>query len=301
MKAGSEPRKQLIAAVVTGIWLLMLIAGYGCGGAQTTSELMLASTTSTYDTGLFDVLLPAFEAANPGYEIKVNAVGTGKALELGRSCDADVLLVHAPEAEKQFVAEGYGVERHEIMYNDFVIVGPEEDPAGIAAAGGDAVEGRGGTAAAALSKLAVAGQPFISRGDDSGTNKAELRLWRQAGVEPQGDWYRSVGQGMGATLRIALETGPDGAYTLSDRGTFLSMRDALPGMVILVEGDPALFNQYGAIAIDPEHCPGTDIEGAQAFIRWLESDDGQELIGSFGLDTYGRNLFVPDAQTGGAG
>lgn len=287
----------LLLLILMMVFMAMTGVVSGCGGDSsggvTQTRLMLASTTSTYDSGLFDVLLPAFEAANPAYTVKVNAVGTGKALKLGESCDADVLLVHAPDAERKFVADGFGVERREIMYNDFVIVGPESDPAGIGATGD---VGSGG-AAAALAGIAASGEAFISRGDDSGTNKAEMRIWKQAGIEPEGGWYRSVGQGMGATLRIALETGPVGAYTISDRGTFLSMEDNLPGMTILVEGDPALFNQYGAIAINPENCPDTNIEGARAFIDWLESPEGQSVIGEYGKDRFGQALFVPNARS----
>ncbi len=265
---------------------ILAVATWGCGGAAE-SNILIASTTSTYDSGLFDVLLPAFTADNPGYTVRVNAVGTGEALELGRRCDADVLLVHAPEAEEQFVAAGYGIERHPIMYNDFVIVGPGSDPAGIAG---------GQDAAAAFGEIAAAGAGFMSRGDDSGTHKKEQKIWAAAGVDPAGDWYHVTGQGMGATLRAAAEKA---AYTLTDRGTFLSMRGNLPGLVILVEGDPLLFNQYGAIAVNPENCPQVNVEGAQAFISWLESDAGQQVIGDFGREQYGRSLFVPDAGSGG--
>lgn len=281
-----------LAAIATCA-VLVLAAGMGltqagCSTSEgdSSSRLMLASTTSTYDSRLFDELLPAFEAAHPRYDVVVNAVGTGEALKLGESCDADMLLVHAPDAEREFVAAGYGIERREIMYNDFVIVGPGADPAGIAEAG---------SAAEAFVAIADGGYDFVSRGDDSGTSKAELRIWKSAAMEPAGEWYRSVGQGMGATLRIAFETGSDGAYTLADRGTFLSMRDSLPGTQILLEGDPALYNQYSAVAIDPGHCPEADIEGAQTFIDWLESAEGQQTIAAFGVDRYGRGLFVPNA------
>ncbi len=271
--------------------LLVVAAAMGSAGCSTDdngagARLLVASTTSTYDSGLFDALLPAFKAAHPDYDVVVNAVGTGEALKLGESCDADVLLVHAPAAEQEFVDAGFGVERRRIMYNDFVIVGPENDAAGVASAD---------SAAEAFARIAAGGFGFVSRGDDSGTNKAELRIWESAGLEPSDGWYRTVGQGMGATLRIALETGAEGAYTLADRGTFLSMRENLPGMAILFEGDPALYNQYSAVAVDPGHCPETDVAAAETFIEWLESDAGQQTIADFGVDRYGRSLFVPNA------
>jgi len=241
-------------------------------------DIILASTTSTQDSGLFDELIPAFEAAYPAYTVKVVAVGTGEALELGRNKDADVLLVHAPASEEEFVAEGYGTERREVMYNDFIIVGPADDPAGISG-----ME----DAAAALAQIAEAQADFISRGDDSGTHKKELSLWEAAGIQPSGDWYQEVGQGMGEALRIASESQ---AYTMADRATYLNLMDTLQ-LDILVEGDDALFNQYGVIPVTD----ATNPEGAQAFADWITSTEGQDLIAQYGVERFGQPLFTPNA------
>jgi tungstate transport system substrate-binding protein len=255
------------------------------GAAVEVSDVIVASTTSTRDSGLFDALLPAFAQSYPEYRVKVNAVGTGEALKLGEICDADVVLVHAPDAEKQFVADGFGTERREVMYNDFVIVGPVEDPAGIAG-GADAVD--------AFAKIAAVEAPFITRGDDSGTNEAELKIWAAAGLEdPAGDWYRNIGQGMGSTLTVTHETS---SYTLADRGTWLSMEGDLDGLQIVVEGDPALFNQYGIIPVDPENCPDINSSGANDFMKWMVGEDAQALIDAFGIEEYGQALFVANAS-----
>lgn len=243
------------------------------------TNVILASTTSTEDSGLFGELVPAFQDAYPQYRIDVVAVGTGQALEIGRAKDADVLLVHAQADEEQFVAEGYGVERRDVMYNDFVIVGPESDPAGIA--GSD-------DAAAALTAIAGAEHPFISRGDDSGTHKKEVELWEAADAQIDGLWYLSIGQGMGDTLTLASETE---GYTLADRGTYLSMRDRLE-LVVAVEGDERLFNPYGVIVVTDANNP----DGAEAFADWIVSAAGQEVIREFGVDTYGEPLFTPSAE-----
>lgn len=244
----------------------------------TPEPLVLASTTSTQDSGLFDVLIPAFERAYPRYHVRVIAVGTGEALKLGERKDADVLLVHAPEAEKAFVAAGFGTERREVMYNDFVILGPASDPAHVR-----------GTEdpAAALGKIAAAGAAFVSRGDDSGTDKKEKSLWKVAGVTPAGGWYKSAGQGMGDVLRMASELG---AYTLSDRATYLFLRPKLK-LRVLVEGDPRLFNQYGVIPVTGAHNP----EGARDFADWITSPAGQRVIGAYGRERFGRALFTPNA------
>lgn len=278
----------ITAALMLTLLSLFAVAA-GCGGETTSTavevtDLIVASTTSTRDSGLFDELLPAFESARPEYRVKVNAVGTGEALKLGERCDADVVLVHAPDSEKKFVAEGFGSERREVMYNDFIVVGPLEDPA-VIDGGNDAV--------AAFTDIAAAGAPFVTRGDDSGTNKAELKLWKAAGLEdPSGEWYRNIGQGMGATLTIANETG---SYTLADRGTWLSMANNLTGLKIVVEGDPALFNQYGVIPVSPVNCPEANNAGAVAFMEWLVSAAGQAVIAGYGVDHYGQPLFVPNA------
>lgn len=244
--------------------------------------IVVASTTSTDNSGLFDHLLPRFEE-EAGFDVRVIAVGTGAALQYGRRCDADVVLVHAPEAEKQFVAEGYGVERHALMHNDFVIVGPEADPAGI----GDA-----DSAATALARIAETESVFVSRGDDSGTHKKEMSIWNRTGVDPtaaSGTWYREAGAGMGQTLNTARAMA---AYTLADRGTWLAFGQR-GELVVLVEGDPVLFNPYGVIRVDERKCPSVKTEQAQRFIDWLLSDRGQQLIGDFRLE--GQALFVPDA------
>lgn len=247
------------------------------------TELVLASTTSTQDSGLFDELIPAFESANPEFTVKVVAVGTGEALALGESKDADALLVHAKSDEEKFVADGFGVERRDVMYNDFVVVGPESDPSGVKAAA---------DMDAALRAIAAGDAPFVSRGDDSGTHKKELKMWAAAGIAtPTPDaqeWYLSSGQGMGETLKIASEKA---GYTLADRATYLSMRDALD-LVIVREGDADLLNQYGVIVV-------TDAKNqaaGQAFADWVLSPEGQDVIAGFGVAKYGQPLFTPNAQ-----
>lgn len=247
------------------------------------TEVVLASTTSTQDSGLFDVLVPAFEAANPGFRVKMVAVGTGEALQLGENKDADVLLVHAKSDEEKFVRNGFGVERRDVMYNDFVIVGPATDPSGVKAAA---------DMGAALVAVARGAAPFVSRGDDSGTHKKELNLWAAAGVAtPKPDaqkWYLSTGQGMGDTLKIASEKA---GYALTDRATYLAMRDALD-LVIVREGDSDLLNQYGVIVVTDTRSQ----EGGQVFFDWVLSAEGQAVIGGFGIEEFGEPLFTPNAQ-----
>lgn len=248
--------------------------------AQAQDFIVVASTTSTENSGLFDDLLPAFEA-EAGFDVRIIAVGTGAALQYGRRCDADVVMVHAPAAEEAFVAAGYGVERHLLMHNDFILVGPQSDPAGVAGMG---------SAAAALAAIGEAEVAFISRGDDSGTHKKELQLWEASGVnlaEIDGSWYREAGAGMGQTLNIA--SGMD-AYTLADRGTWLSFGNR-GRMTVLLEGDPALFNPYGVIRVNDQRCPNVKTEMAQQFINWLLSDTGQQRIADFRLE--GQPLFTP--------
>lgn len=240
-------------------------------------DLILATTTSTRDSGLLDVLVPMFEQET-GYTVKVVVVGTGAALRMGANGDADVLLVHAPEAEEQFMAEGHGSERLLVMYNDFVIVGPAEDPAGV----------RGmGDAVAALGRVAQAEVLWLSRGDDSGTHKKEKKLWKEAGITPSGTWYQESGQGMGATLRIASEKG---AYTLTDRATYLNLRHTLD-LEVLVKGDSRLFNVYHVIVVNPEKHPGVNVEGAQAFADFITSPQVQDIIRAYGVDRFGEPLF----------
>lgn len=265
-------------------------AGEAPGGARgdEAGHITLASTTSTRDSGLFEVLLPRFRQAT-GIEVRVVAVGTGRALELGRRGDADALLVHAREAELRFMEEGHGSLRREIMWNDFVLLGPEADPAG--------VEGLG-DAPAALARIAEARARFASRGDDSGTHKAELALWGAAGVDPSrasGTWYRETGAGMGATLNTASQMA---AYTLADRGTWLAFGNPGP-LRILVEGDPRLRNVYGAIVVSPERHPHVEAERARRFVEWLRSEEARETIAGFRVD--GQALFHPIAPREGAG
>ncbi|MHB0874711.1 MAG: ABC transporter substrate-binding protein [Anaerolineae bacterium] len=245
-------------------------------------ELILATTTSTEDSGLLDYLLPAFEEQF-GVTVSVVAVGTGQALKLGEDGNADVLLVHARTQEDAFMAAGHGVRREDVMYNDFVIVGPATDPAGI----------RGmATAAEAVDAIAQNRATFVSRGDNSGTHVKEKAIWSAAGVEPAGDWYVSAGQGMGEVLTMAAE---QQAYTLSDRATFLAMTKQGLELEVLVEGDPILLNPYGVIAVNPEK--GTHIKSdlANQFIDWLVSLPVQEMIAAFGVADFGESLFVPDS------
>jgi len=244
-------------------------------------SLILATTTSTQDSGLLDVLVPAFEDVT-GYVVKTVAVGSGQAMAMGAECNADVLLVHSPAAEATFMDAGSGADRRLVMHNDFVVVGPATDPAGIK-----------GTvkAADALAKIAAAQATFVSRADKSGTNAKELALWKAASVTPAGAWYLESGQGMGATLQIASEKG---GYTLTDRATYLATKDSL-GLGILVEGEAGLLNVYHVISVNPAKCPDANTSGATAFSDYLVSADGQALIGTFGADKYGQPLFVPDA------
>lgn len=245
--------------------------------------IIVQSTTSTKNSGLYDAILPHFEAA-AGVQARVVAVGTGQAIKNAANCDGDVLLVHARPAEEKFVADGYGVARHDVMHNDFVIVGPKQDPAGI----------RGMTdAPAALAAIARAGGPFASRGDDSGTHRKERALWAAAGVDPvgrSGRWHIETGSGMGATLNLAA--GMD-AYTLTDRATWIAFANTA-NLEVLAEGDPALFNQYGIIRVSPEHCPSVREDGARAFEDWILSPQGQQAIADHRLK--GRQLFFPDAR-----
>jgi tungstate transport system substrate-binding protein len=245
-------------------------------------DIILATTTSTQDSGLLDVLVPAFEKQS-GYTVKVVAVGSGQALKMGEEGNADVLLVHSPSSEKTFMDKGLGSERHLVMHNDFIIVGPTADPAGIKG-NGSAVE--------AFNKIAAATAPFISRGDNSGTNTMELSLWKKAGITPEGSWYQESGQGMGATLKIASEKG---AYTLTDRATYLANKPSL-GLDILVEGDKTLLNVYHVILVNPSKWPKINVAGARAFADYLVSPEGQKLIGDFGKDKYSQPLFTPDAD-----
>lgn len=247
------------------------------------SSIVVQSTTSTQNSGLYEYLLPKFNEQT-GIQVRVVAVGTGQALKNAEKCDGDVLLVHAKKAEEEFVAKGYGVARTDLMYNDFVILGPDSDPAGVAGAKDPAV---------ALNKIAESGSTFISRGDDSGTHKKEISLWRGAGIDPtehSGEWYREVGAGMGAALNIAVGSN---AYILSDRATWIAHSNK-GDLKIAVEGADSLFNQYGVILVNPEHCPNTRAADGQKFIDWLLSDAGQSAIASYRV--AGQQLFFPNAE-----
>ena len=247
--------------------------------------LMMATTTSTDNTGLLDVLAPAFTRST-GIELRWTAVGTGKALKMGENCDVDVLMVHAPASEKKFVDAGFGVDRREIMYNDFVIIGPPSDPAGI----------KGKNVVDALKKIMDAKAVFASRGDNSGTNKKEISLWKSGGfaVPDKESWYVQTGQGMLPTINIASERN---GYTMTDRGTFIKYeadKGGEPPLVILVEGDKVLLNQYSVIPVSPKNWPGVKNDLAVQFSDWLASEEGQKMIGDFKL--LGKQLFTPNAK-----
>jgi tungstate transport system substrate-binding protein len=249
-----------------------------------TRSVILATTTSTQDSGLLDALLPVFEKQS-GFVVKTIAVGTGQALAMGRRGEADVLLVHAPAEEQKLVDEGFSARRGLVMHNDFVVVGPPADPAKIKGAA---------TSKDAFGKIAGAGTLFLSRGDGSGTHSKEKAIWKAAGVNPEGQrWYQQTGLGMGETLNVASEKG---GYTLSDRGTLLARGKARPlGLEILVEGEPTLLNVYHVIEVSPARWPKVNAAGARAFADFMVSKAGQELIGKFGVDRFGAPLFFPDA------
>jgi tungstate transport system substrate-binding protein len=244
--------------------------------------IVVQSTTSTQNSGLFDVILPEF-TSKTGIEVRVVSVGTGQAIKNAENGDGDVLLVHAKPAEEKFVADGWGVKRYDVMYNDFVLVGPSADPAGI---------GGGQDVLASFAKISETASPFASRGDDSGTHKAELKLWSAAGIDvaaASGSWYRETGSGMGATLNTGIGMG---AYILTDRATWISFGNK-GDYEISVEGDPRLFNQYGVILVNPEKHPAVKAADGQAFIDWLTGPDGQAAIAGYKID--GKQLFFPNA------
>jgi tungstate transport system substrate-binding protein len=270
-------RRFLLAGVVAAT------TGFACSAFAQENSIVVASTTSTEDSGLFGYLLPLFKAKT-GIDVKVVAQGTGQALDTARRGDADVVFVHARAAEEKFMAEGFGVKRYPVMYNDFILVGPAPDPAGIK-----------GTAdiVAALKAIRSKRAPFVSRGDRSGTHQAELALWAAAGIDlarDKGPWYREIGQGMGAALNTA---GAMGAYTISDRGTWISFRNK-GDLVVAVEGDRRLFNQYGVMLVNPAKHPNVRAGPGQQFIDWLISPEGQRTIARYKIN--GQQLFYPNAN-----
>lgn len=279
--------RQNLSVISIVIFALILVR---CSGKTSTenapetaerADIILATTTSTQDSGLLDLLLPIFQENN-GYLVKTVAVGTGKALKMAEEGNADVLLVHAPAAEKELMESGFGKERFLLMHNDFVIVGPPGDPAMVAGLNStDEV----------LARISNSGSSFVSRGDDSGTHKQELALWNEANIEPAGEWYLESGQGMGASLKIASEKS---AYTLADRGTYFALRENLD-LDVFVEGHPSLLNVYHVILVNPDIWPNVNYEGASAFAKFLTSAEIQTLIGEFGIDRFGQPLFTPDA------
>jgi tungstate transport system substrate-binding protein len=273
--------KSFRVLVIAFVFLLgAVLSAPAAGPAQ--KNLILATTTSTQDTGLLDVLIPVFEKKT-GYFVKTIAVGSGQAMAMGQKGEADVLLVHSPDAEKKFMAEGSGVNRLLVMHNDFVVVGPPADPA--------AIKGAKSTVDA-FKKIAAAGALFLSRGDNSGTHAKEKGIWKAAGMNPEGQkWYQQTGLGMGQTLNVASEKK---GYTLADRGTWLALKKNL-ALDILMEGDPLLLNVYHVIQVNPDRWPKVNADGAKAFSDFMVSREAQRIIATFGVDKYGSPLFFPDA------
>ncbi len=278
----------LVLLVLVG---LVVITHLGAAGSQESPEnqtpneadksqrIILATTTSTENSGLLAYLLPEF-TDDSGYQVDIIAAGTGAALKLGEDGDVDVVLVHARDQEESFIEAGYGVHRKDVMHNDFIILGPEDDPAGVAAAE---------TAAEALEKIAASGSNFVSRGDNSGTHFKEQSLWQSAGTEPAGRWYKEAGQGMGAVITMSDDLR---AYTLADRGSYIAMQDKLE-LQILFEGDPLLYNPYGIISVNPDRHGHINYQGAMALVNWFTEEKAQQLIANF--KKGGEQLFHPDA------
>jgi len=274
-------KKVLGAALIAAVLMIsMALPASAAGPAQ--KNLILATTTSTQDSGLLDVLIPVFEKKT-GYFVKTIAVGSGQAMAMGQKGEADVLLVHSPDAEKKFMAEGNGVNRLIVMHNDFIVVGPPADPA--------AIKGAKSTVEA-FKKIAAAGALFLSRGDNSGTHAKEKGIWKAAGINPEGQkWYQQTGLGMGQTLNVAAEKK---GYILADRGTWLSLQQRL-GLPILKEGDPILLNVYHVIQVNPAKWPKVNVDGAKVFSDFMVSAETQGIIKTFGVEKYGGALFFPDA------
>jgi len=271
-------KRCLLKALIT--FFVLCTTGWSASPAVAAKDLRMSTTTSTENSGLLKYLLPAFET-KCGCKVRVISVGTGKALELGKNGDVDVVLVHARPAEDKFVAEGHGVNRRDVMYNDFILVGPQSDPLRLRGTK-DVI--------AAFKTLGEGKAKFISRGDNSGTDQMEKNYWKQAGVEPKGAWFISAGLGMSEVLTMAGELR---GYTLSDRATYGAYR-AKTGLDILVQGDPKMFNPYGVIAVNPKKYPDINYQGAMDFINWMTSDEGQKMIAEFKVN--GEQLFYPSAK-----
>jgi tungstate transport system substrate-binding protein len=269
-------RKRWLSLVIILTFLV-----WGTMALPAPKSIILATTTSTQDSGLLDVLIPVFENES-GYKVKTISVGSGQAMKMGEKGEADVLLVHSPDAEKKFMADGFGITRRLVMHNDFIIVGPAADPA----------KTSGASALDAFKRIAQAGALFVSRGDNSGTNSKEKSLWKAAGITPDGQkWYQQTGLGMGQTLNVAAEKK---GYTLTDRATYLALQKSL-GMAILSEGDNKLLNIYHVIELNNAKFPKISADGGKAFADFMVSKKAQELIGTFGVDKFGAPLFIPDA------
>ncbi len=283
-----SPNKSKINALAIGLFAAALSLSFSTPSRAGDKFIVVQSTTSTQNSGLLDYMLPKF-TKKTGIQVRVVAVGTGQALKNARNGDGDVVLVHAKPAELKFVREGWGVKRYDVMYNDFIIVGPSKDPAHIAGMK---------NAPAALTKIAQAKAPFASRGDNSGTYKKEMALWKDTKINPKahsGRWYRETGSGMGATLNAAVGMG---AYTLTDRGTWISFKNK-DHFKILVQGDPNLFNQYGVILVNPAKHPNVKVKWGREFINWITGPEGQAVIASYRL--HGKQLFHPNAHRAHAG
>ena len=280
----ARKRRRVLAALMVLAMLVMVAPGVGPADAQSMNpDLILATTTSTQDSGLLDTLVPMFESQS-GYKVKTISVGTGPALELGARGEADVLLVHAPASEAKWMADGNGGERRLVMYNDFIVVGPASDPAGLAGAT---------NATEVMQKIIANAAPFVSRGDNSGTHQLELQIWRSVGFDPKGQpWYLEAGQGMGAVLTISSEKQ---AYTLTDRGTYLA-RKATLDLDVLAQGYPSFLNIYHVMTVNPEKGSHINADGARAFADFVVAADTQATIGKFGIEKFGQPLFFPAAD-----
>ena len=272
--------KQILTRITTLAFTFAFLI-YGANALAASKSVILATTTSTQDSGLLDVLVPAFEKES-GFQVKTISVGSGQAMKMGEKGEADVLLVHSPDAEKKFMADGFGVSRRLVMHNDFVIVGPASDPAKI----------KGSKAADAMKLIAQSGAIFVSRGDNSGTHAKEKGLWKAAAINPEGQkWFQQTGLGMGQTLNVAAEKK---GYTLTDRATYLSLKKGL-GLEIIVEGDSKLLNIYHVIELNPAKSPKINTQGGKAFADFMVAKKTQEIIGRFGVEKFGAPLFFPDA------